>query len=487
MIMENKFEIEYENEFVDYLLINEKDYFSFDIVGFEVRFKVCMKAIDIFGMDEYYYHIIEVKRGAIDEDDYNNLECIIRNNRYNKPFKGLLIGTKGNKKVERMCKENGNIECMIVEDVIYKKKNDILQPNKLSDRSGWVKSYSNLYQKLFTCTNGYKICNYDISHKEINIKFESYDNNEILLKITKNGVHIFKFIRHEIFKDRWIEESFQYPCPLCYIDEYLFVNYYAYKIKFMRCIYFSEKNLCNHYRAIYNVINPLKKYINIDYIKFYDTNKLLVTDTEFLGIRIFEFKPYNRYIIIPELYSNIVRDNIDKIEKCIDTNEYNTINIIECCYIFIGKKLYKPEIKIDFYKEYLTIELSIKLKNGKKFEKYYDIVNKKSDFNKKAYKKEFFLICNIYFILDFEKYIKSKMDEYNCKIDDYYFDSYTTSLYKYCTEDKIRKNINGVHKDKKYLTLRNIIELSGDEMKRVYKKVMEEEYSRVKILKGKGY
>lgn len=482
MSNKDKIEIEYENKLVNYIFINQRIYFTFRIIAFEVYFKVCMKTIDLLGEDINFYYIIEVKRGTISEDDYNNLVCIMRNNRHDKPFKGVLIGTKRNKKVERMCIENGNIECVIIDDVIYKKNAKELTCLEL-DRDSSESPDAKILKRVFSIITGFDCISNWRNNDSIDIIYNYGFYRELRVKITRDNFNIAKFMKHPIFKEQWIEDKEIY-IRKHYIDDFIFTDKHSHEIYNMKCRFFNDKNINDNYNEIYNVLHPLQDYIDLGEVEFDNEDNFLITNTQYLGIHIMKikyYKPREKYIIVPNLYTYIIEKNENDIKNIPSIHDYNKINFIECCYVFIGKKLYKPEIKIDFYEEYLTIELSVKLKNRKKFKKYYDITNKKTNFNKHMYKKEFFLICNIYFILNFEKFIKEKMKKYNCKIDDYYFDSYTTSLYNHLTKNKIKK------KKKKYLTLRDIIKLNGDKMEQTYEKVMQEEHERVSLFKNKNH
>lgn len=469
--MSNKIKIEYEKEFVNYLYINRDKYLNMRILDFEVRFKVCMKSIDMLGEDEEYYYIIEVKREAISEDDYNNLEYIIRNNRYDKPFKGLLIGTKSNKRIERMCKESGNIDFKIISDVVYKKNAKKLEEFKLNRDLGRI-PYCDLCRNLFNITNGMNMYSCNKKATEIDVIYKYKLERELYLHITKENIMLFNFKKHKTIKERWIEESTRGIMPYL-VDEFLFVQKYSYLIEWMKCEYFNKDSISKEYKAIHDVLKPLQNYLSLNDIKFNGKNKLLITGTQFLGIRIIKTEPYERYIIFPELYMYIVENNMDKIKNIKDTFNYNTVNLIQCCYVFIGKKLYKPDIRVEFNNEYISIILELKFNNGEIIKRHYEVTDENGHMNRIGFKNEFYLVSNIYFILDFNKYVINMSNKMKCKIDEFYFDSYTTSLY------------NHLIKREKYVYLRKMIESQGEDAERIYEEVMNEEFDVVKSIKWK--
>ncbi|WP_346874198.1 hypothetical protein [Clostridium sp. UBA5988] len=470
--MENKIEIEYERKFVNYIFINQRIYFTFSIIAFEVFFKVCMKSIDILGEDTNFYYIIEVKREVISEDDYNNLVCIMRNNRHDKPFKGILIGTKRNKKVERMCMENGNIECVIIDDVIYKKNAEELTYLEL-DRDSNEPPYAKILKKLFENITGLNSISNRRNINCIDIIYNYKSNRELWVKITRDSFDIVPFMKHPIFEEKYIEDKEIY-IGKNHIDEFMFTNKYLYKLSYMKCRFFTDKSIKDNYCEIYNVLHPLQDYIDLEKVKFNEYDNFLITDTNYLGIHIMKIKfyhPREKYIIIPSLYKYIFENNEDKIGHIVNTYDYNKVNFIQCCYVFIGNKLYKPSIKINYYNKYLDIELEVRLKDGTAIKRNYEVIDKNHYENKKMIKKEFFLICNVYFILDFEEYVKNIVNNNKSKIHEHYFDSYVTSRYKHLV------------KNKKYLTLREIINMQDNKIKLAYDEVMDEEYSRVKEVK----
>ncbi len=75
-----------------------------------------LKAIDLLAKHENYYYVIEVKYQDIEEDDYWNLDYIIKNNNIGKPMKGILFGGSCNNKeplIYEEIRKNSNIELII--------------------------------------------------------------------------------------------------------------------------------------------------------------------------------------------------------------------------------------------------------------------------------------------------------------------------------------------------------------------------------------
>lgn len=470
MFLNKKIKIRIEKQFRNYIYINQKKYFNFEIVDFDIYFKHCIKSIDMLGIDENYYYIIEVKRDRITEEDYNNLILIMEKNKYDKPFKGILVGTRRNKKVEKLCSKNENIECKIIDDVIYEKT---ASKSKYFYICNKQKNYVRLLKKIFDKSDGMAIENYNITDNYIDIDYK-YKDYKLRLRIDNRYSILYKFKQHNIFNDLWCEYKKEY----INIEDWenrLFVIKNKFVISCMNFDFIKSKNFNDDYNKTYDVLFPLFNYVDLNKLRF-KNNKIEITNTIFMGICLKEIEIANvsKCIIIPMYYEYIIKNNKNLLDNIKNAYDFNVACIIESCHVIIGKRLYKPLIKISINDKYITIKLSIELKNGNKIEKEYDITNKNNKFKKGEFKDEFFLICNIYFILNFEDYVKEHINETKSNIHEKYYDNITSYIYK--------NKLLGTGKTKK-MTLRQIIEITSDIYKEGYDEIIKKEFDEVKFKK----
>lgn len=441
-----------EYELIDYMYKRKSRYFNFDIIATEVPFKNCLKAVDMLGEDDTYYYAIEFKREHISQEDFCNVKYIIENSYYDKPIRGLLVGTKISNNLLELIKYEDDIDYLIINDVKYDKSINNVN-NKKYNVSFWKRG--NVIKNFFgiSCGRYMKYISFSYSGEIVILNFYLSNGLKIHIKYYDKKYMISVLQEDRIYNDwRFIHEwSIHYSR----LDSIIFrlKNQYDINKIVENNTFLKRYENCEdrEYREYYKYIDEnldlleiLTSYISLNALTKYLKNDELVIDT-YTGIN---FLPDIRgdCCIIPLIYSFIVKDEI-KDMRIKSVKEYNIINILESTRIIIDNKLYKPLTRAEIGLEYVTIEMIIELDDGRKVSKIY---TKKS--LPWTTKYEFYLICEIDIILDFEMHVKKHFNN-KTHIQEKHLDivnQYVYSKFKKKEENKsIRDFVNNVSDDLK--------------------------------------
>lgn len=429
-------EISIEYELIDYMVTYRSKYFNFDILATEVKFKYRLKSVDMLGETKFNYIIIEFKREDITEEDFYNIRYIIDNNKYDKPIRGILVGTGIDDKLLEKIRlgDNEDIEILIPDGVKYKKSNSKEKNKKVykikeNKRAKFLKM-------LFYNTKGYE--NIDIKYNDNKqvIKYKIHNEREIRVIFNNDICSIDVFKKYDDMDNRyWYVDNCK-NIRFHEIDNLVFNienENYINSIK-------TEENFLEYNYNYVTSIGLLSKYIDIKNYPYKLSKNTIKLDSE-SGIRLYKSYRNNGYHIFPLKYSYNMFKEVKK-NHIYDIEEYNYFNILESTRIIIGNDIYRTVNEVIPEGHNSKLKLFIKLSNGKIITKLYGITKINQAIN-----SELYLIANIDIIVDFELYVKSYIKN-GIKIDEKYKDFIGT--YKYSKMKK--RKLNTI----KYI--RNVIE-----------------------------
>lgn len=441
-----------EYELIDYMYKNEKRYFKFDIIATEVSFKNCLKAVDMLGEDDTYYYAIEFKREHISREDFCNVKYIIENSYYDKPIRGLLVGTKISDNLLELIKYENNIDYLIINDVKYDKSIHNVN-NKKYNINVWKMGNAIKFLFEISCGRYMKCISFSYSGEIMILNF--YLSNELKIYIKYyNKKHIISVLQKDRIYNEW-RFVHEWGINCSRLDSIIFRLKNEYSInkivenntflkRYKNCEYREHRERYKYTDKNLDLLEILTNYISLNVLAKYIKNDELIIDT-YTGIN---FLPDIRgdCCIIPLIYSYIFKNEIK--HMCIkNVKEYNIINILESTRIIIDNKLYKPLTKAEIGLEYVKIKMIIELNDGRKVSKIY--TRKSLPW---AIKYELYLICEIDIILDFEMHVKKYINN-KTHIQEKYIDivnQYLYSKFKKKEENKsIREFINDIPNDLK--------------------------------------
>lgn len=420
-------EISTEHDLIDYMYKNYENYFEFHIVASEVKFRNSLKAVDLLGEDRNYYYIIEVKAQLITEEDFCNLKYIIMNNCYDRPFKGLLIGTSISNYLLELIEKEDNIDYMIPKNIRYNKNVSFISNSPVYI----IKSnrYYNNLKNFFRCSSGGNI--EEIYNKSDCLKIKLSNGkylivNDYYYDLLSNNGH-WAFHEEECI---YVKES---KCSLGGIERKMFRDSSSFVFYKGTLIKNNEKlKQCNDFSLFLEI---MLRYINMNTIaKRLKQNLIVTNDREGIGLHLEMYQKDKKCscCIIPLRYKHLKEKIITYIIN--DLKKYNYINVIELTRITINGRLYKPIIKIIYDNNFTVLELIVKLTNGKFVSKKY-----KSKIIDGIISNEFYLLCDIDITLDFEDYVSSFVNR-KIKIDSQYEDLVNYHLIKRYKEKNMKDN-----------------------------------------------
>ncbi|WP_346880290.1 MULTISPECIES: hypothetical protein [unclassified Clostridium] len=389
----------------------------------EVNFLEQLKAIDLLAKDENYYYVIEVKYQDIEEDDYWNLDYIIKNNNIGKPMKGILFGGSCNNKeplIYEEIRKNSNIELIIF-------NLDIIE-SSIIPKIEHSREYYNKKEKFWIYIF--------IDLSDIDIKDIKINGNCIEVSYKLNRKKTFSYRAYidddnNIVGDIYIDEfDFNFGKELnVKVEENIPINkvrsiLYSYKLKELsRDKLFSHDMKSTYYDEIYFSIRHILKFMSLDtLVNNLDYHyRLGVTSNnrnlEYgLCFRIVNFN-YNGKIFIDVKYIECIETeklSFDKKDNCIlrgltleFLKRYNRITYLDFTNILIDDILYIPNKKIIYNTN--TIELSLEIEieinsTKEKIIKKYTITTFNSVTN-----ADFYLLTNFNIIMKFEGIIKERI------------------------------------------------------------------------------
>lgn len=382
----------------------------------EINFLEQLKAVDLFGMDKKYYYIIEVKKDFIREDDYYNLIYIINNNSLDKPIKGILIGQCRDLKLYDMISKNNNIELIWI-DI----KDDIIinESRKIENSNTYLNKYGYRYLRhMFEGVADEDITYMSINEKSITAKY-TFQNTTVGFRLEDSGRGKKNVLWGKMYIDKYDCDLDKWITIFCDRVSQNGVRNQLYKAKLQSAYKGARSSIYNlmDLRDIYGSAFVLFKYINIGTL-VWEWNTKLNINNKGDGIELVKLNeswknavwcnPKYAELIKMYEFDNSIRDNY---------TEYNKINYYESINIIINNKLLQPVKQIVYNSNKSTIILIMKFIDNNKKEQ---ILNKeyKVDTFRGITEVDFYLICNIDIIMDFEECVLDKINNYNWVIDE---------------------------------------------------------------------
>lgn len=390
----------------------------------EVEFFEQLKDVDLFGFDPKYYYVIEVKLKNIAKDDYYNLKHIIENNILDKPIKGLLFGECSDLDLYSKIINNPNIELISFKDIPY---NEEFLIKRVKERLNYYNEQSKFYRKVFKyiTDDNLKHIETGINYMNLIYDIDPYRGETLIFK--GNGTD--KEMNYKSMDGYLFSKKFSYEVnenitsTPTHKESYKIIRNKVYKMKLYRLINRIEVgSSIFSITEIYESLYILLKYINLETIvNNMKKNKFIINENrKEVGIEFVltsEFCKsaiwcYAKYSDVFDIYIHEKHNEFNF--KHSNYKEYNKLNFLEATSITIEDKLYVPIKRIYFGEDKSIIELSIELiKNNKVqiFKEKYTVFTFKS-----VTDVDFYLICNLDIILDFEDKILEKIKNNKYKL-----------------------------------------------------------------------
>ncbi|WP_454053938.1 hypothetical protein [Clostridium sp. Marseille-Q7071] len=191
-----------EYELIDYMYKRKSKYFNFDIIATEVSFKNCLKAVDMLGEDGTYYYAIEFKREHISREDFCNVKYIIENSYYDKPIRGLLVGTKISDNLLELIKYENNIDYLIINDVKYDRSIHNVN-NKKYNVNVWKMGNAIKFLFKISCGRYMRYINFSDSGEIMIFNFYLSNGLKIYIRYHNNEKHIISVFKEDRIYDEW--------------------------------------------------------------------------------------------------------------------------------------------------------------------------------------------------------------------------------------------------------------------------------------------
>lgn len=421
----------------------------------EVSFQTKLKSVDLFATDNSNYYLIEVKKDSIKEDDYYNLKYIIENNKLDKPLRGLLFERRKSKNINLYREINQNLNIKLISFEEYEEI--ILRPNakKIPNSKCFWNEDNKELRKIFMYIS-------DETIKEIIFNNEITFDCDIREIVYEVGMIKARFIptrdRCRRYKDTRYEDNGILDGRL-YIEEYDdLINDYnrrpieictlnlkreLTKIKMQKILYIKKVEN----ELVENMLNYT--YIILKDLGCYSCDKVIresrIMIDEKHGVHFININKNNELKIwVNVQWEDSYREEYRKITRK-NIKAYNVINYIEFTNIIIGEKIFEPIKEIHIENEYAIITLKMLFYENKEkieFKKEYKI--------KKYYKNRnvnFYLVCNSFIILDFEKKILNNIKNKGWKPIKNYENDYLNN----CLRDRCLRKLDEVKTTREYI------------------------------------
>lgn len=350
----------------------------------EVKFLEQLKTIDLFGEDCNHYYIMEVKRNNTSYEDYYNLDYIIKNNRLDKPIKGILFGKcKESSYLYKKILKNSSMELITFDD---KWNNDRNKEMIFKNNIKHSKRYFNEKRKYIRYFID-DIIDIDIKKIYIDVEYIGLEYKIDSNTFFKVGFNIDNFYNKH---SAWLLEG------KMYIDEYdseldkvisksikrigqRDIRNELYKAKLLNIKYFKDNNNCKYLLDLWNIYGNLKillKYMVIgDLIENLNHDKFII-DEDRHGVQFLKLEEnWNNMIWCSARYGCMFTRNKEKDNTILKLNydvmrenylNYNKINHLESINIIYENKLFEPVKQLIYNGDETTIILNIKIKRNKK-------------------------------------------------------------------------------------------------------------------------
>ena len=407
----------------------------------EVEFFEQLKDVDLFGFDTKYYYVIEVKLNNIAKDDYYNLKYIIENNALDKPIRGLLFGKCSDLDLYNKIINDPNIELISFKDIPY---NEEVLKKRIKERLNYYNEECKFYRKVFKYITDDNLKHVKTGANYINLIYDidSYRGETLIFK--GNGTN--KEMNYKKMDGCLFSKKFNYEInenvtsTPTYKENYKIIRNKVYKMRLYRLLdSIAVDNSIFSITEIYESFYILLKYINLEtMINNMKNNKFIINEyRKEVGVEFILLSEYwksavwcnTKYSYMFDIYIHEKHNKFNlKHSNC---KEYNKINFLESTSIMLEDKLYVPIKRIYYGEDKSIIELSIELTKNNKieiFKEKYTVFTFKS-----VTDIDFYLICNLDIILDFEDKILEKIKNNKYKL---IYDEERNYIY-----NKLRKNL----------------------------------------------
>lgn len=380
-------EIEMYNNIVYYL----EEYIGIEILQNEVKFKNQIKTVDMLGIRNGEFYIIEIKKNGSPRnkvlEDYANLRYIIDNNKVGKKLKGILISNTKNEELISIIERDNEIEIMSFEDEFFSEK---LYSNKnvIKHKNEYLNNEYKYFRNVFLYINYRWIFDfyYDkdtviTTYETVRGKYYIISNNpdRPYAKIYKENCKFQNNIMCAEVKDRPVRQINN----IIY-EEVLIIN----------------KEFLKKYECIADIIQ-------FDYS--YQFHSFLKREDIFIDMK----NDKQNYLMLDSQYLSFYKRKEIKNINIKTITLLNKINYIECTNVFIDKYIYRPNIHIERISTKLSkVIMKIKMiKEGKmKYNKFtFEIKStlKSSNYND----VELYLFLNFRIICEFEENILKDIEK----------------------------------------------------------------------------